>query len=238
MIIPLLIPGFDWNRSTLTAAADAEAFHHMVRVRRIKPHHQLRLTDGRGRVQLRALASLTKTAMELGEVLEDRTVPRPSTTLWLARLEKNALEEALSLCGQLPLRAVHLLQTDRTIVQPDPSANLQQRMAHILTAACTQSEQAWLPEIDWNIQPLREIPIQSERWALATERLAPSLGRPAAPADHVLVGPEGGWSDEEHAWLRRLAEEYPTRVTLLSLGSTVLRAEAAAFLSLWAAGSQ
>ncbi|PIV90891.1 hypothetical protein COW46_00040 [Candidatus Gracilibacteria bacterium CG17_big_fil_post_rev_8_21_14_2_50_48_13] len=233
MIIPVLLPGFDWETPALDAKDHPDVFHHLVRVRRVKPSHTLRLCDGHGRVQLRTIASLTREQLVLGEILEDFTVPAPEVTLWLPLLEKSSLEEALALCAQLPLKALRFIITEYTNTKEALPEKYRRRALSIVESSCLQSEQAWIPAITWEPLPLTSLDFSQETWSVSIERTDKRPTR--VPALNVVIGPEGGWSPAERDFFGQIAKTYPDSVHHISLGPTILRAETAAFLSLWSA---
>ena len=60
----------------------------------------------------------------------------------------------------------------------------------------------------------------------STRELAPWQRAQAPASASLLIGPEGGWADEEHA----LAERH--QASMLTLGTRTLRAERAALVAL------
>jgi 16S rRNA (uracil1498-N3)-methyltransferase len=119
--------------------------------------------------------------------------------------------------------------TRRTIVE---RVNLDRLRAHAIEAA-EQCERTALPELD---EPrkleavLREWPTERALY-FADEAGGMPLGEAAAPGPAaILIGPEGGFTEEERAAIGTV-----TQAKAVSLGPRILRADTAAVaaLSIW-----
>ena len=111
--------------------------------------------------------------------------------------------------------------TRRTIVD---RLNLDRLRAHAIEAA-EQCERTALPEL---AEP-RKLDALLEAWPaertplLRRRSAAASRSRPAPGPAAILIGPEGGFTDEERAAIRALPQARP-----VSLGPRILRADTAA----------
>ena len=85
-----------------------------------------------------------------------------------------------------------------------------ERLRRVAREAACQSHRAWLPDVE-------DVTTFADVAARPGAVLADRDGTPAALAPLVLVGPEGGWSDEERA----------CDLPRMRLGPHVLRAETA-----------
>ena len=110
------------------------------------------------------------------------------------------------------------LQTARSVVRwPLGEADRQlDRLRRVAREAAVQSRRLWLPVVG-PVTGLAEAVGAESGVALASPGGAP----PTLDHPTVLVGPEGGWTDDELAW------GAPT----VSLGPTVLRTETAAVVA-------
>jgi 16S rRNA (uracil1498-N3)-methyltransferase len=197
---------------------DADETRYLVRVRRARPGAALELLDGAGgRWHAQAVAIGPRTAtLELGA-----PVPAPSirsrVALLLALPRPTALGEAIAAACAGGAHGLHLVVTERSgAAVPSPA-----RIERIVRAAMRQSGRP---------DPLRVHPPVDLTTALALDADLPGLvALPGAPgaalasasALRVLVGPEGGLSDDEE---RRAAT---AGLVPLGLGPWTLRSESA-----------
>ncbi len=201
--------------------------HHALRVLRLRDGDPLVLFDGRGgelaaRLQVRGRDALAVR----GEyhVLE-RESPL-SLVLVQALASGEKMDWIVQKAVELGVSALVPLQAERSVLKLSGD-RAHKRVAHwrqVAISACEQSGRNRVPEIE-PITGLREYLASAavgSRLVLTPvdgRRLA-SLARPDA-ALHLLVGPEGGWSDEELAMCRA------TGCVPVGLGPRVLRTETA-----------
>jgi 16S rRNA (uracil1498-N3)-methyltransferase len=213
---------------------DAEA-RHLARVLRLKPGDAVAIFDGRGR---EALARVE--AVHAGKVMLRPTAPRqpasePKVSLTLAQalLKSDKMERVISDAVMLGVSAVQPVLSRRTDV---PQAALraggrQARWERTVIASVKQCGRAVVPlvlaPIDLS-ELLRTTPGRTrlmlvEPSAAGQGNVKSLLSLEAGiPAEAVImIGPEGGWDRQE---VDAAAE---SGVTLVSLGSRTLRADAA-----------
>jgi 16S rRNA (uracil1498-N3)-methyltransferase len=168
------------------------------------------VSDGRGGWRpCRFGAELEPTA---GVSTEPR--PSPPVTIAFALTKGEKPDWAVQKLTELGVDTIVAFTAARSIVRwaPDRAATHVERWRRIAREAAMQSRRVWLPEL----APVTDF---ATMVAAANVCLAhpggdpPSLDRPA-----ILVGPEGGWAEEE------LAAGLPR----VALGPHVLRAETAA----------
>ena len=212
-----------------------QAGEHVARVLRLERGHPLILFNGDGQECDAELASLAKRAVT-ATVLAQRAADRESRLRLvlaqsLARGEK--MDWILQKAPELGVARIVPLVTERTEVKLDED-RAERRMAHwhsVLASACEQSGRNLLPEL--------EPPQRLDRWLGALDdggaaRLAllpegESTLQQIPPVDNgaiVVVGPEGGFSDNDIAMLKH------ARFTGLKLGPRVLRTETAGVAAL------
>ncbi len=197
------------------------------------------LSDGeqlRYRTKITAITKQTLT----GRVIDVLTRPprqAPALTLGQALLKGERMDWVIQKTTELGVQTIIPLQSQRSIVQLKAERIQTQtaRWQRIALEAAQQSEQWQMPTVagPLSLSPHR---IQRSAYTLAlilTERrkevrTLSNIVLPASPEESilVLVGPEGGWTDEEVA----TAEE--TGYVPITLGTRILRAETAATLAI------
>jgi 16S rRNA (uracil1498-N3)-methyltransferase len=208
--------------------------HYLFAVMRLGPGAELLVFDGRTGEWLAEVAEAGKR----GGVLVCREQTRPlqmPPDLWLmfAPVKKARTDFIVEKAVEMGAARILPVQTRRTNAErfrPDKA------QAHAVEAA-EQCGATCLPEVA-DLQPLERVLRDwpgDRRLYWADEALAPGaagLGDAEAGPAAVLIGPEGGFADEERAALRRLPF-----VTPFGLGPRILRADTAAVaaLTLWQA---
>ncbi|MGI8754882.1 MAG: RsmE family RNA methyltransferase [Acidimicrobiales bacterium] len=189
----------------------ADDHHHLARVRRVHDGDPIVIGDGAGgwrRAVMHAHRPDPTTAITV--------VVRPEPALALAfALVKGAKPElVVQKLTELGIDDIRPFTAARSVVRWDESraVGAQARLAKVARGAAMQSRRAWLP----TVHPVATFAsVASLPGACRADR----GGEPATLAQPlILVGPEGGWSDEE----RNVA------LASVGLGPHVLRAETAA----------
>ena len=211
--------------------SDAE---HLVRVLRVAPGQVFELSDNRN-VYLAEVESARKSSVVF-RILEQLPAPQASVaiTLLAALIKFERFEWLLEKATELGVAAVQPVESVRTERGlAEGSRKRSTRWERVLREASEQSRRAHLPELK---------PVARFNEALKTAegtRLFLDEAPNARPILHVipelrnaddrvqlLVGPEGGWTDEE----REYAIQAGWRAC--SLAGNVLRAETAAIAAL------
>ncbi len=200
-----------------------ELAHHLGTVLRSRPGDEIRLADGRG-----GSARAGIVAVERREVLleigphEHREPPARRVHLAFAAPRKNRAEWLFEHATEVGVAVFWPLWTTRTRPQGDKP----ERWQRVVRAAAGQCDRDWLPAI----RPALELPDFFAADLPAVRRIADRTGAAPAPKDApdelvVLVGPEGGFTNEEREAATAAGFE-PMR-----LGPHVLRTETAALLA-------
>ncbi len=191
--------------------ADDDA-HHLVRVLRRRPGDRVTVGDGRGR-WCPAVLGGDGGIETVGEVVTVAP-PRPPVTIGLTPVKGDRPEWAVQKLTEIGVDGVVLLITDRSVVRWDGDRAVAhvRRLRRVAREAAMQSRRVRLPRVEG---PRAVTDVLGEGVAVADPgaTAAPSLSAPT-----VLVGPEGGWSEDERA----------RAVTRVALADTVLRSETAA----------
>ena len=184
--------------------------HHLERVLRLRTGDELTVSDGAGRWRTCRFGA----QLEAVGPIETDTAPEPEITIGFALVKGDRNEWIVQKLTELGVDRIVPFRADRSIVQWDDAKRVRHhdRLVTVAREAAMQSRRAFLP----TVEPLATFADLAARPGVAlTERggRPPTLARPVA-----LVGPEGGWSDQE------LSAGKPQ----MGLGPTVLRAETAA----------
>lgn len=145
--------------------------------------------------------------------------PLPALTVGFAPVKAERPEWVVRRLTETGVDRLVLLTAARSVVRWDEARAARQlaRLEQVARQASMQCRRVWLPEIWGSMMPVAEL--AASLVLSGTGSLAhpggdpPTLARPV-----VLVGPEGGWDDQELA----------CGLPLVGLGESVLRSETAA----------
>ncbi len=207
----------EWRRSNpMVYVADLEApeladddYHHLHRSLRVPVGDPISISDGEGRW-------LPARFGERPEPVADVQLVAPppwSLTLAFTPTKTQKPEWIVQKLTELGIDRIVPLVTDRSIVRWDAqrAEKQQQRWNRIVREAGMQSRSVRLPNFD-ALQTFSDF-VTGHPAAHAAD---PAGSVPTAAVRTLMIGPEGGWSDDERA-------EQP----LVSLPGGVLRAETA-----------
>ena len=218
---------------------DGSHAHYLMKVMRIKQGDPVKLFDDRTGEYLAHVTALGKRDLILaidGKTRDREIVP----DLWLcaAPIKKDRFNWIAEKATELGVAKLVPVQTERT---QGHGVKAEKLRAHMIEAA-EQCERTSLPALDPTIK-LAEL---LEQWPknrhlfFADERIhqtgegsfRKALVAHDGPAA-ILIGPEGGFTDEENDKIRSLDQS-----VAISLGPRILRADTAAIaaISLWMAG--
>lgn len=184
---------------------------HLERALRLRTGETVTVSDGAGRWRLcRFAADGLEPCGEI--VVEPR--PTPLVTVAIALTKGERLDWAVQKLTEIGVDRMVPFTAERSVVRWDAgrAGHHVGRLRRIARQAAVQSRRTWLPEVD----DLRSF---AQAAAIPGAAVAepggeqPSLDRPV-----VLVGPEGGWGDDEAG----------AGLPAVGLGPTVLRSETAA----------
>lgn len=211
---------------------DAQA-HHVLHVLRLQAGDALTLFDGRGGEYPACIQRVGKAALTLtvGARCEKSRESPLNVRLAQGVSSGERMDYTVQKCVELGVAAIQPLQTQRSVVRLS-GERADKRVAHwqaVAVAACEQSGRNRVPEV-LPLLPLTTwlaMPSEGARYLLSPHA-EQRLRELAPPRDTVtlLVGPEGGWNDEETA-AARMAGFVP-----MALGPRVLRTETAAVAAL------
>jgi 16S rRNA (uracil1498-N3)-methyltransferase len=216
-----------------------EEAQHLLRVLRLEKGDEIRVFDGRGREHVARVEGLTKSdaIIRVGAPAPAAAEPRVSLTLAQALLKGDKFDEVVRDATMLGVARIQPLLTARCEVPRVRSGDTGRvdRWHRVAVSSAKQCGRAVVPDV-MPVASLAEFLSGSSTAftvMLAEPALASASSRELAPwqraqpgSASLLIGPEGGWADEEHA----LAERH--QASMLTLGTRTLRAERAALVAL------
>ncbi len=201
---------------------------HLVQVLRLRPGMDLRLFNGDGKEYAARLTECSKKAAQAEVLTLQREEPHPPLAIHLAIgvSKGERMDFALQKSVELGVTEITPLFTERTTVRLQ-GERLEKRLQHwrnVTVAACEQSGRCRLPQL--------HKPDSLEGWLagrgshkgiLLDHRASRSLPEMEPPTDAIalLIGPEGGLSEEE----RNQAQAQG--LTAIKMGPRVMRTETA-----------
>ena len=209
----------DWRRSSRahvfvrdvnSPEVDGVDRHHLDRVLRLRAGQEITVSDGNGRWRTCRWGPVVEPS---GDVVEEPSAA-PAITVGFALPKGDRPELAVQKLVELGVDRIVLLHADRSVVRWEPGRadHHRQRLRRVAREAAMQARRVRLPAIEGPVEALDAVAWNGA--ALAQ----PGGEPPRLEWPVVLVGPEGGWSDEERQ--RSTAS--------VGLGPNVLRVETAA----------
>ena len=192
---------------------DRDAAHHLGRVLRLRAGDEVCATDGAG--GWRSCTFDGAASLEPRAEVEQAPAPTSPVTVGFALVKGAKPEMVVQKLTELGVDRIVVFAARRSVVRWDDerSAKHLERLARVAAEACAQSRRLWLPSVE--VGQLADL---LRDGAVAAD----AGGRALRAGDRaVVVGPEGGWDDDE----LRDADGTDARV---ALGEHVLRAETAA----------
>lgn len=218
----LYYPQLDLDTDSFELAGDE--YHHLSRVKRIKPGQLLQINSGRGFfAEAEVLAITAQSAEMLVKQTKYHEQPKPRFALAFALLKNHHDELAVEKCSELGATDFFPLITDYTV--RTEGKNTIERFRKIALAAIKQCDNPWLPQVHPASKidrALANIEQAGYRAVLCSEReRGQSLADLPSDADLCfLIGPEGGFSEAEFQLLNFLPQ--------ICISQQITRAETAA----------
>jgi 16S rRNA (uracil1498-N3)-methyltransferase len=193
---------------------DDDDRHHLERVLRLRDGEALTVSDGRG--SWRACEWRAGGLVAAGDV-EREPKPTPEVTVAFALTKGEKPEVAVQKLTEVGADRIVPFAAARSVVRWDDAkaGRNATRLRRVAREAAMQSHRVWLPVVD-DVTTFGAVAASTGACLADAGGAPPSLGRPT-----VLVGPEGGWSDEERE----------AGLPAVALGPHVLRAETAAIVA-------
>ena len=207
-----------------TVTVTGDEFHHAVRVARVRQGEDVELFDDSGRVARAQVRTIERDEAMI-EVVEELASRESALDVHLAmsviQLEK--FELVLQKATELGVRSITPLVSEHVEIRKERYAGKAERWQKILLEAVKQSGRSRVPILH-EAAPFREvIAREGVRILFDAERPAGTIAPGGALT--LLIGPEGGWSDEE------LDAAAAAGCVFQRLGPRRLRAETAAIVA-------
>ncbi|MFO1037138.1 MAG: 16S rRNA (uracil(1498)-N(3))-methyltransferase [Geminicoccaceae bacterium] len=216
----------DALRDGTPVALDQKRTHYLAHVLRLKPGASLRLFNARdGEWAARLDRIGRQDCLAVPATLLREPAPELGPVLVLAPIRRNRLDWVIEKATELGVSRIVSVMTRYTQVRIDKAEHLRA----IAVEAAEQCERLSVPAIEapqplgtWlgNRDPARPL-------YLCDEAGGPLLANRFDVDGDLLIGPEGGWAEEERALLTGYAG-----AVRVGLGPRILRAETAALVAL------
>ncbi len=202
-----------------------DEFHHSVRVVRVRVGEEIEVFDRAGNAARGTVQRLDRDSAFIvtGESLPSRESPM-AVHLAMAVIQLEKFELVLQKATELGARSIIPMTTERVELRPERYANKRERWEKIVFEAVKQSGRAFVPAIE---EPLafsdvigrtgHRILFDADAESSAIEKMQEAT---------LLIGPEGGWTDEELGVAREAG------CLFQRLGPRRLRAETAAIAAM------
>jgi 16S rRNA (uracil1498-N3)-methyltransferase len=211
--------------------------HHLTRVLRLEAGDQVSVFDGRGREFLGRVASTARGHVTVSVLEPIAAVPAPAVALTLVQavLKPDAMDQVVRDATMAGVEAIQPVAGGRTTVKSALLPKGLDRWRRIALASAKQCGRSTLPILKEPVPFMAWVEARGDAPAfLLTE---PSIAtnavtirqlaaRPIPAAASLVIGPEGGWTAEEHA------AALERGCVPLTLGRLTLRADAAALAAI------
>lgn len=225
--------GISEARSELKVTGDE--FNHLTRVLRKRTGDEISVTNGKGSVYHCVISDIMpgKLVCRIQGVQRNLFEPRLKIRLYMSPLKsRDRFEFAIEKAVELGVDSIVPVITERTVKVSDFSERKSERIRKIILSAMSQSQRCWLPEFHesvsmsklledtkFDINKVVMYEFSGDRTKKGIDKTAESLS--------LLIGPEGGFTDEELELL--LQNNWMSK----SLGHRKFRAETAAIVSVY-----
>ena len=203
--------------------------HHLARVLRLRDGETVSASDGRG--AWRSCEWRDGALHAAGEVRREQT-PSHRVAVAFVPVKGDRPEWAVQKLTEIGVDDIIVLApTRRAVVRwgdasPSNDNKHMRKLAKVAREAAMQSRRVWLPTISGPVS-LAEVcaragaAVADPSGVLLTATTTHSAGSASSAPSLVIIGPEGGFDDDE----------IPSSVPRVSLGDTILRAETATLVA-------
>ena len=202
--------------------------HHLRHVRRLKIGDEVELFDGSGIDYVGRVDAFDRggAVVEIVRSEKTRREPDVSVTLAVSVVKQQGMHRLIDMCTQLGLTRLIPMRTERSVVVPRKGKA--ERWRRIAIEACKQCGRSVVPEIAEPCEFGVALDAAGEYDVALIASMQPDARPVAAALDRpvesvlCLVGPEGGFTDEEES------AAIDAGCVPVSLGRSILRTETAA----------
>jgi 16S rRNA (uracil1498-N3)-methyltransferase len=213
---------------------DREETHHLARVLRLPPGAQVMVCDGRGRAAIAVVQALGSDEASLG-LQEEVSAPAESplgVTLGLALAKGEAADQVVRQATEMGVqRLIPFVSIYSEKIAPARAERRLARWQRQAQESLKSCQRLYLPEVSpvQDFPAILQGPEEVKFLCYEGERgggLQSCLSRSRPAGLRLLIGPEGGFSQEEVAQARKAGFQ------VVSLGPRRLRVETAALAAL------
>jgi 16S rRNA (uracil1498-N3)-methyltransferase len=224
-----VVPALDEVRVGDAVTVEGDEAHHAVVVRRLRVGERLLLADGRGRVATGEVAATAKRAFTVTvTAVDDQPEPRPSVTVVQALPKGDRGELAVEVLTEIGVARIVPWAATRSVAvwKGERAAKAHAKWQATAREAAKQARRSWHPEV-LPLADTGEVAALVARVDVAVvlhEDATEPVAALALPADGdllVVVGPEGGLTDDEVSGFAAAG------AVSVRLGSEVLRTSTA-----------
>jgi 16S rRNA (uracil1498-N3)-methyltransferase len=212
---------------------------HLVRVLRLGVGDEVEVFDGRGGLWRAEVVHATKksAAVRPIEALPAARELRVPITLVMSVLKGDKMDDVVRDAVMLGVAAIQPVVSERAETSMAALARSSRiaRWERVAVSSAKQCRRAVVPPVhhampmDWYWNEAADAArVMCVEPSAAIGDVLPVREVPKAPAAHVIIGPEGGWSVTE------VAAAHESGAILMSLGSRTLRADAVPMVALTA----
>lgn len=204
---------------------EADQSHYIANVMRLQENNHIRVFNGHDGEYLCIITKIAKkhVMIKTVELLRPHKLPASNIHLYCPLIKKDRFAWMIEKAVELGVTHIHPFTSDRTQLS---KLNQDKTQKHIIEAA-EQCERLDIPQLH-PLKPFNNLDFNMTVYC-AMERQTNDIFSPQHNHDNVgiIIGPEGGWSDDEIIILSNHDAMIPT-----SLGDNILRAETAALFML------
>ena len=224
-----LVPSLDGVRAGDSVVVEGDEAHHAVVVRRLRVGEALQLADGWGRVATAEVSATTKRSFTATVAdVADHAEPRPRVTVVQALPKGERGELAVEVLTEIGVSRIVPWAAARSVAvwKGERAAKSHAKWQATAREAAKQSRRAWHPEVAplATTDEVAALAAQADLAVVLHEDAAEPIGALALPDDGdllVVVGPEGGLTDDE------VARFVDVGAVSVRLGTEVLRTSTA-----------
>lgn len=206
----------------LTEITGPEA-EHAAKAKRARPGDAVALLDGAGTIANATLTEVRKSRVVARvESIQCADPVRPGVEVWGATPKGPRLEKMLDMLAQAGAASWHPLNTRHGVV--DPGEGKHARAERIAIEALKQCGRAWLMRIEDKGELAEALSAPAGTAVVLADSTGEPYRRTGAPSVRLLIGPEGGWHEQELDAARRAG------AIIASFGPHAMRIETAAVI--------
>ncbi len=204
-----------------TIALEGEEFHHAARVHRTREGDEIELFDGKGNGVVAAVRAIGRESLtaEIHRRVEEVREAAVTLEIAAALIQLEKFELVLQKGTELGAASFVPVTTARTEIRPERVAGKRDRWEKILLEAAKQSGRTVVPRLE------ETLPFEAALARPGVSVVMDPSGTLAVPEHdslRIVVGPEGGFAEDELDAARAMGAQ------IWCLGTRRLRAETAA----------